>query len=192
MLLIELAGTANSLVNMKDAKHTYFVFVVTGRMKSNQKTYAKFGVPCAPVTKGTHLRPRCWVKHLVDIVHGSGHQGGMLFSCRLAKVKLMEFENNFFMVLEKVQGTTDLFKEDFDIPNECGIARTLLRSVTAHAQHMGVLIDLIKAINCWCQEANTATTGNPRLDMADAYLALMGILPTVLRYLLSKYCDSLD
>lgn len=69
----------------------------------------------------------------------------------------MEFENNLFLVLEKVQATTDLFPEDFDVQNECGIARTLRRSVTAHARNMGVLIDLIKAINRWCQEANTAT-----------------------------------
>jgi hypothetical protein len=29
-------------------------------------------VPCAPVLEGTHLRPVCWVKRLVEIIHGSG------------------------------------------------------------------------------------------------------------------------
>jgi hypothetical protein len=52
------------------------------------------------------------------------------------------------------------------------LQRTLRLSVTAHAQNMGVLIDLIKAIKHWCQEAST-TRGNPRLDMPDVYLALM-------------------
>jgi hypothetical protein len=58
----------------------------------------------------------------------------MLFSHKLAKSKLMEFENDFFMVLEKVQATSELFDEGFDVRNECGIARTLQRSVTAHAR----------------------------------------------------------
>jgi hypothetical protein len=88
------------------------------------------------------------------------------------------------MVLEKVQATTDLFPEDFDVQNKCGIARTLRCSVTPHAQNMGVSIDLIKAINQWCQEANTAM-GNPRLDMPDVYSVLMAILSTTLQYSLS-------
>jgi hypothetical protein len=96
----------------------------------------------------------------------------------------MEFENDFFLILENVQATTNLFPEDFDVQNECGIARTLRWSVTAYAQNMGVSIDSIKAINRWRQEANTAT-GAPQLDMPDVYLALMAILPTTLRYSLS-------
>jgi hypothetical protein len=71
MLLTEVAWTANSLIHMDDAKND-FVFVVTGRTKCNQKSYAKFGVPCAPVTEGTYLRPGHWVKWLVDIIHGPG------------------------------------------------------------------------------------------------------------------------
>jgi hypothetical protein len=88
------------------------------------------------------------------------------------------------MVLEKVQATTNLFADDFDVQNKYGIAQTLRRSVTAHARNMGVSIDLIKAINRWRQEAKSAT-GNARLDMPDFYLALMAILPTILSYSLS-------
>jgi hypothetical protein len=103
------------------------------------------------------------------------------FSRRLEKAKLMEFEDDFFTVLEKVQATTELFPADFVIRDECGIARSLRRSVTAHARNMGVSIDLVKAINRWRQEANSGT-GNPRLDMPDVYTALLSILPTTLRY----------
>jgi hypothetical protein len=107
-----------------------------------------------------------------------------LFSRKLVKTKLMEFENDFFTILEKVQATTDLIPDDFVIRDECGIARTIRRSVTAHARNMGVSIDLIKAVNRWRQEANSST-GNPRLDMPDVYSALASILPTTLRYSLS-------
>jgi hypothetical protein len=55
MLLIELAGTANSLVRMEDVKHAHFLFVVLGRTKANQLSGAKFGVPCAP-----HLQTQFW------------------------------------------------------------------------------------------------------------------------------------
>jgi hypothetical protein len=184
MLLIELAGTANSLVHMNDEKNAHFTFVVSGRTKANQKTGAKFGVPCAPITEGTHLRPGRWVKRLVVVIHGTKRRGGRLFSRRLEKAKLMEFEDDFFTVLEKVQATTELFPADFVIRDECGIARSLRRSVTAHARNMGVSIDLVKAINRWRQEANSGT-GNPRLDMPDVYTALLSILPTTLRYSLA-------
>jgi hypothetical protein len=185
MLLIELAGTANSLVHMDDAKDAHFVFVVSGRTKANQKTGAKFGVPCVPITEGTHLRPGRWVKRLVNMINGRGRRGGRLFARRLVKSKLMEFENDIFTVLEKVQSTTELFPLEFVIRGECGIARSLRRSVTgAHARNMGVSIDLIKAINRWRQEANSET-GNPRLDMPDVYSALASILPTILRYSLA-------
>jgi hypothetical protein len=165
MLLIELAGTANSLVHMEDAKHAHFLLVVSGRIKANHLSGAKFGVPSAPVTEGTHLRPGRWVKRLVEVIHSSGRQGGRLFSCKLwQNAKLMEFKNDFFTVLEKVQATTDLIEDNFVIRDKCGIARTIWRSVTAHARNMRVSIDLIKAINRWRQEANLAT-GNPRFSL---------------------------
>ncbi len=107
-----------------------------------------------------------------------------MFSRNLVKTKLMEFENDFFTILERVQATTDLILDDFVIRDECGIARTIWPSVTVHARNMGVSIDLIKAVNWWRQEANLST-GNPRLDMPDVYSALASILPTTLRYLLS-------
>jgi hypothetical protein len=176
-----LVGTVNSLVHMDDVKNTHFRFVVSGRTKANQLSGAKFGVPCAPVTEGTHLRPGRWVKRLVDVIQGSGRVGGRLFSRKLVKTKLMEFENDFFTILEKVQATTDLILNDFVVRDECGIARTLRRSVTAHARNMGMSIDLIKAVNRWRQEANLST-GNPRLDMPDVYSALASILPTTLQY----------
>jgi hypothetical protein len=57
MLLIKLAGTANSLSHLLDAKNTHFVFVILGRTKGDQTLGAKLGGPCAPITHETHLCP---------------------------------------------------------------------------------------------------------------------------------------
>jgi hypothetical protein len=45
MLLIELAGTAQDLVFLKDDTCPHFILVVSGRTKGNQLSGAKFGVP---------------------------------------------------------------------------------------------------------------------------------------------------
>ena len=92
-----------------------------------------------------------------------------------------ELANNFFTALEKVQATTDLMPADLVIQDECGILRTIRRSLTAHARNMNISSDLVNAINRWRKEASS-NTGNPRLDMADVYTSLESILPTTLRY----------
>jgi hypothetical protein len=60
MLLIEFAGTSNSLKHMNDSL-PHFVLVISGRTKENQLSGSKFGIPCVSVTEGTHLRPGIWV-----------------------------------------------------------------------------------------------------------------------------------
>jgi hypothetical protein len=83
-------------------------------------------------------------KAIVEAIHGSGQNSGRLFNQRSLKVtKLQEFENDFFTVKEKVQDTTNLFPEDLVIRDECEIARALCRTLTVHAQNMGIHIDLL-------------------------------------------------
>jgi hypothetical protein len=180
-LLIELAGTANSLVHLLDSKNAHFKFVISGRTKGDQTSGAKFGVPCVPVTEGTHLRPGRWVKRLIEIIHGKGRRSGRLFNRRLKLSKLQEFENDFFTTLEKVQATTDLFPDDLDIRDECGIARSIRRTVTAHALNMGIDKDVVNANNRWRTEFGSKT-GNPCLDMAGVYTTLDSLLPTLLQF----------
>jgi hypothetical protein len=181
MLLIELAGTANSLRHLNDEVDAHFKFSILGRTKGNQLSGAKFGVPCVPVTSGTNLRPGRWIKRLVDTLHATGKRSGRLFSRRLATPKMHEFEDDFFTVLEKVQATTDLIGDDIDVREDYGISRSERRGVTAHARNMDIPIDLLNANNRWRKEANSAT-GNPRLDMMDVYTTLEALLPTVLRF----------
>jgi hypothetical protein len=107
--------------------------------------------------------------------------GGRLFNRRLQVPKLQEFEDDFFMVLEKVQTTTTLFPDDISVRDECGIARTIWRTLTAHACNMGISIKLLKAINCWRSEYSSKT-GNPRMDMPDVYTMLESLLPSHLQF----------
>jgi hypothetical protein len=102
MVNIELAGTANSVKHLDDEVNAHFKFIVLGRTKGNQLSGAKFGVPCVPVTAGTHLRPGRWIKRLVETLHGMGRRTGRLFSRKLSIPKLHEFEDDWFTVLEKV------------------------------------------------------------------------------------------
>jgi hypothetical protein len=180
MPLIELAGTANSLKHLRD-NEPYFVFVITGRTKGNRLAGAKFGVPCVSITEGTHLKPGRWVERLVKVLHESGRRGGRLFERKLKPTKLMEYEHDFYKVIEKVQSTSDLIADDVDVREAYGILRSLRRSVTAHARNMGVPKDLINAINRWRKEANSST-GAPRLDMDDVYAELDALIPLMLRY----------
>jgi hypothetical protein len=181
VLLIELAGTASSLVNMTKTKNAHFLFVILWRTKGNQTSGAVFAIPCAPVTEGTHLRPGRWVKHPVELIHSSGRRTGRLFVRRLRVAKMHEYANDFFTVLEKVQATTDFIPADLVIRDECGISRTIRRSLTAHARNMDISPGLINAVNRWRTEASS-NTGAPRLDLADVYTTLESILPTTLRY----------
>jgi hypothetical protein len=120
MPLIELAGTANSLKHLRD-NEPYFVFVILGRTKGNRLGGAKFGVPCVAITEGTHLKPGRWIERLVTVLHESGRRGGRLFERRLKPTKLMEYEHDFFKVIEKVQSTLDLIADDVDVREAYGI-----------------------------------------------------------------------
>ena len=86
-----------------------------------------------------------------------------------------EFKDDFFNVLEKVQATSDLIPDEVVIRDECGIGRTIRRSLTAHARNMDVPTELLKAINRWRTEASSST-GAPRLDMPDVYTSLESLL----------------
>jgi hypothetical protein len=141
MIMLKLAGTANSLVNMSNGKDAHLLFVILGCTKRNQLWGATFAIPCAPVTEGAHLRPGPWVKPLVAVLHSTGKRSGKLFGRRLWVPKLHEFENAFFTVLEKFQSTTNLLSNDLVIQDKCGISRTIWRSLTAHSRTCKFLLN---------------------------------------------------
>ena len=182
MMLIELAGTANSIKHLDALVNAHFKFILLGRTKGNQLSGAKFGVPCVPVMSGTNLRPGRWIKRLVTTLHGMGRRSGRSFCRQLASPKMHEFANDWFSVLEKVQSTSLHIGDEVDIREAYGLARSERRGVTAHARNMEVSVELLNAVNRWRKEANSAT-GNPRLDMVDVYTTLEeALLPTVLRF----------
>jgi hypothetical protein len=65
MVLIEFAGTANSLRFLGDSE-PWFKLVVSGRTKSNQLSGAKFALPCVTTTQGSALEPGKRMKRLVE------------------------------------------------------------------------------------------------------------------------------
>jgi hypothetical protein len=83
MLLIELAGTVNSLKFLERETDPYFMFVVSGRTKGNQLTGSKFGVPCIAKTQGTGIWAGRWVQRLTTLLKAAGYRSGHLFRGRL-------------------------------------------------------------------------------------------------------------
>jgi hypothetical protein len=184
MILIKFTGTAKSLQHMADAKIPHFVMVVSGQTKGNQLSGLKFGIPCVGVTEGTHLRPGIWLERLVGLMKADGTKGGHLFRRHLTPSRLYEFEHDFFMLLERVQSSTDLIDKDLDVRDAFGILRSLRRGWTSHAKNMGLPEDWINAMNRLRTEANSQT-GAPRLDMADVYASLDSLKPLFLQITLS-------
>jgi hypothetical protein len=179
-LLIEFAGTAKSLKFLGDLECPHFILVISGRTKGVQLAGAKFGIPCAATTEGTHLQPGRWVKRLVTLMKDEGIQGGRLFRRKLSPTKLCEFEHDFYTVLGRVQATTNLIDKEMDVTEDFGLPRSLRRGLTAHARNMGVSAEWIKAMNRWRSELGSQT-GAPRLDMPDTYSALEALKPLFLR-----------
>ena len=182
MLLIEYAGTAKSVSNLDDPKEPHFTFVISGRTKGNQLSGAKFGVPCVGTTEGTHIRPVRWVKRLVLLKEGMGMRGGRLFSRKLAPARLFEFENDFFLLLERVQAQTTHIDKEMDVRDAYGIMRSLRRGLTSHSKNMGIPEEDLKAFNRWRSEIKSGHGGAGRLDMPDLYAALKSLTPALLRF----------
>jgi hypothetical protein len=182
MLLIEFAGTKKSLKFLRALTNPHFKLVVTGRTKGNQVSGSKFAIPCVTRTEGTGLEPGKWIERLVGILSEMGVKDGPLFRRNLRPTRLVEYQDDFFKVIEAVQATTSFIPEDICVRDEYGTERTLRRSATAHAKNMGLGDDVIKANNRWRSEFNSRTGGSSRVDMIDVYTTLDALLPTVLRF----------
>jgi hypothetical protein len=183
MLLVDLLGTATSVRKLMrdEAADPHFKFIVIGRTKGVQQDGKKFGIPCVKVTKGTGLRPGVWVKRLVEVKALAGETHGKLFTRNLRPAKLLEFEDDFYKVLERVQDTTELISKEICVRDMFGISRSLRRGVTAHSKNMRIDKELRDAINRWGKEANTKL-GVARLDMGDTYTTLESIMPLILEF----------
>lgn len=184
MLLIEYAGTVDSLQFLRDGLCPHIVLVISGRTKGNQLGGAKFGIPIAARTKGNRLQPGKWVKRLCDIMTARNETKGRLFRRVLRPSTLGEFESDFFRLLRQVQDTTTLIDKRMEIESAYGILRSSRRGMTAHARNMNITKDDLQTFNRWNKEMNSAT-GAARLDMAETYSALHAIKPLLLRITLA-------
>jgi hypothetical protein len=94
---------------------------------------------------------------------------------------LCEYEDDFFSVLERVQSNTDTIENDVDLREEGGILCTTRRGLTAHALNMNIDTDLLKAINRWQSETQSALE-HVGADMIDRYSKLDALKPFFLRF----------
>jgi hypothetical protein len=93
----------------------------------------------------------------------------------------MEFEEDFFKVLERVQDTTDLIPQEMRVRDAYGISRSLRRGVTAHSKNIRIDKELCDAINRWGKEPNTKL-GVAQLEMGDTYTTLESLMPLILEF----------
>jgi hypothetical protein len=181
-LLIEFAGTKKSLQYLRAPTNPHFKLFITGRTKGNQISGSKFAIPCVTRTEGTGLEPGKWIERLIGVLTQMGVRDGPLFRRNLRPTRLVEYQDDFFRVIEAVQASTKLIAEDVCVRDEYGTERTLRRSATAHAKNMEISDDVVKANNRWRSEYNSRTGGSSRVDMIDVYTTLDALLPTVLRF----------
>ena len=179
MLLIELAGTAAGLAFRSDPECPHFMMVISGRTKSNQVGGAKFSLPIAWTTEGSHLFPGKWVERLIEIMASKGETGGRLFRRKLMPARLYEFEHDFFRLIKEVQATTDFINKSMIVEDSYGMLRSLRRGMTSHAQNMRIHRDWLQTFNRW--NKGHSTTGIGRMDMVDTYSSLKTLKPTLLQ-----------
>jgi len=181
MLLLELAGTRNSLDAMLGNKE-YFKIVLSGRTKGNQISGSKFSFPCVNVTSGTGLTPGIWMKRLVEIRMQETDNSGRIFFRGTIPARLSQYEPDFYDVLFKVQANSDAISNQVEIPDTYGIMRSSRRGATAHARNMKVGKDVIEAVHRWRKEAFGGAGVSLRLDLIDVYTSLDALSPTLLEY----------
>jgi hypothetical protein len=175
MVLIERAGTVNSLTHLTE-EEPWFKVVISGPTKGNQLSGSKFAIPIVGTTQGSNLQPGKWIKRLAGILKDEGSKNGRLFTRRLNPPRLFEFEEDFYRVLEKIQMTTEFIGSEELVSELFGILRSLRRGVTSHARIMGVGETLLHIFNRWRTEMQGAG-GVANLDMADTYSKLETLAP---------------
>lgn len=180
MLMIELAGTADRLRYLENPEQPYFELRIRGRTKGIQMSGSNFGLPCVAVTGHSKLEAGRWIKRLVETIHQTGRTTGRLFERNLRVPRLIEFEDDWYSVLENVQHRTDLIEARVNLREDAGILRTLRRGVTSHATNRRVEEPLIHAINRWRSEKGGTKKSN--IAMVDRYAELGTLTPTYLRF----------
>ena len=180
MVLIELAGTRNSLEHMNEDEG-YFKVVISGRTKDNQLSGSKLSFPIVNNKRGTGLHPRTWIRRLINIRNEEGDSGGRLFYRGTALAKVHQYESDFFNILFKVQNSSTHISDSLDVAEVYGILRSSRRGATAHARNVKIGKYIIEAVNRWRKEAFGRGV-SLRLDLLDVFTSLDALAPTLLGY----------
>jgi len=130
MISIEFVGMKASLVhlvappgNMKP----HCDLVISGRIKGNQLSGAKFKIPICGVTECSGLRPGIWATRLCTILTSHRRTRGHLFGAGdNDSPKLANFHDVFCQALEEVQQARgDLMSPDLEVREAYGMLRSL-------------------------------------------------------------------
>jgi hypothetical protein len=186
MLIMELARTTNSLINLQSSPSRpapRFCFEVNGPTKGYGDQGAKLKIPCAGITK-TRLSPGQWAERFIGVWRASGIMCGFLFSKHRGRRScLSNFKEEFLELIEEVQGRRpDLTETSLNVREEHGIWRSLRRGITLHAINQRVPKTLANQINWWRNEQEGIACGR---DMSNVYAMLDVLIPTLLRYYLA-------
>jgi hypothetical protein len=180
LLIVDLLGTKESLKHLGDSKDPHFKLELIGRLKGHGSE-KRMQIPPVGVTEVTGLQPGKWITRLASVLEELGRTTGKLLQRNMLPARLVEFQNDFYGYLEKVQATTGLISDEMDVRDAYGLRRSTRRGVTAHAKVMHVDSDVIKAVHRWEKELNSRS-GFPRLDMIDTYDTLVSLVPLILKY----------
>jgi len=122
------------------------------------------------------------MRRLVSLNWKEGRTHSKLFQCRLAVPWLIEFEEDFFDVLESVQSSTTLIPDNIDLREEAGILRTIRRGLTSHMINMQIDESLLRAVNSWRSEFKRDGSRAHTYNIVDHYAQLDTLKPAFLRF----------
>lgn len=182
MLLVEFTGTADSLKFLEEESDPHFLLRIKGRTKGFLISGKGFEIPCVARTGVSGLRPGRWMRRLVHWIQKEGRNHGKLLQRRLAVPRLIEFEEDFFDVLESVQSSTTLISDKIDLREEAGIRRTIRRGLTSHAINMEIDENLLRSVNRWRSEFGTDGSKVHTYNIVDHYAQLDTLKPVFLRF----------
>ena len=182
MLIIERAATLRSLVYLEPNRHEtpHLRAVMNGATKGRREMGATVSIPCAGESQRSKIPTGKWASRYKDSLDEMGELPGFLFGTNANPTpRLSDFEDDFFVVLERVQDQRPgLIGPEVDVRDEYGIWRSLRRGATAHAINVGIPDKLVELVNRWRAELDRRS-GLPMIDVYSDYEAL---LPTTIKY----------
>jgi hypothetical protein len=163
----------------------HVMLALRGRVKGEHKDEACHLIPVVAITK-SGLRPRLWVRRVVEAYQRLGIRNGWLFrNAHGAPSRQKDYEPMLFSLIQEVIDNKSLperlLPRDTDVPAEYGIGRSSRRGYTTHATNEGISEPDIKRLARWRSVENA---GGKRANVGgtkEGYVDIMMMLKSLLR-----------